>query len=736
MTNASTIRPRFRHFLEFLAIIALVCFACSPSPAQTPPAGQSPEVKWLEDIQKNPELLAALEKLAEKLQHGIPYPSARNASRLLPTVPEATIAYIALPNYGEMAHQALEIFHQELAESPALRDWWQHGPPAANGPELEKFLQKTYELSQYFGEELVVSVAMRGREPNFLILAEARKPGLKNLLPQMLNDLAGKTKPPVRVLDARELASAEDSNPGKDLLVLVRPDFVVASTDLAALRSFNAQLDRAGREFGSTPFGRRVARAYEGGVSFLGAVDLHQLVSLIPLNTKEKQITFQRTGFADLKYLVWDYRWVSGHGISRVELSFEGPRHGIASWLAPPAALGSLDFISPSAMIAGAAQLKSPAKMLDDVMDIASVSSPNAPASLAQMEKAMNINLKEDLLNLLGGEIAFELDDIVQKKPLWKTLLRVTDPTHLQQTLTTLLAMGNMHAQQSEDGGVTYYTVHVPSAKTPYDVVYAFADGYLIAAPSKDAVAEAIRFHRSDESLGKSQKFRAALPGEHASEASGVFYEDPIAVILRAALQEAPDVAASLGALAGKAGPLVVCAYAEDAAIREASTSVTYDAAAMLGIAAVAIPNLLRSRIAANEASAVGSVRTIDTAEITYSATYVERGYAPDLAALGPDPSAPTLYSAGHAGLLDQNLANATCTGGAWCTKSGYRFMVTAVCKEKSCSDFVAVATPVSSDTGTRNFCSTSDGLVRFQVGPPLSSPVSIPECKTWPPLQ
>src|SRR2546428_13753428 len=57
--------------------------------------------------------------------------------------------------------------------------------------------------------------------------------------------------------------------------------------------------------------------------------------------------------------------------------------------------------------------------------------------------------------------------------------------------------------------------------------------------------------------------------------------------------------------------------------------------AIILIIAAIAIPNLLRARIAANEASAVGSLRTINTAEVTYSTTYPTVGYAATLALLG-----------------------------------------------------------------------------------------------------
>ena len=58
--------------------------------------------------------------------------------------------------------------------------------------------------------------------------------------------------------------------------------------------------------------------------------------------------------------------------------------------------------------------------------------------------------------------------------------------------------------------------------------------------------------------------------------------------------------------------------------------------AIILIIAAIAIPNLLRSRIAANEASAVGSLRTLNTAEITYNTTYPTIGFACSLGVLAP----------------------------------------------------------------------------------------------------
>src|SRR5437660_12442129 len=95
------------------------------------------------------------------------------------------------------------------------------------------------------------------------------------------------------------------------------------------------------------------------------------------------------------------------------------------------------------------------------------------------------------------------------------------------------------------------------------------------------------------------------------------------------------------------------------------------------------------------------------------------------LATLGPDPGGGA-QSPNHASLIDPTLGNESCTADTWCTKSGFRFRLTAVCKQRLCKEFVIVGTPAGSSTGGRSFCSTSDGVVRFKSGAPLTSPVSL----------
>jgi type II secretory pathway pseudopilin PulG len=731
-----------RYFIQCAAAVAASFLVGSACGAQAKPEGQAPEAEaaWIQELNnKYPGLLAEFGRLVDKFQHTLQFPPPRGESRLLPLLPEATMSYGAFPNYGDVAHQALKVFRQELQESAVLRDLWQRGELAAAGPKVEDSLEKFYQLSQYLGDEIVVSGVMEGREPKLLIVVEVRKPGLKKFLQQMIDDLAGKSKPGVRVLDPQELAAAKDARPADELLVLVRPDYVVGALDLATLRSFNARLDRRTRGYVATPLGQRVAQAYEGGVTVLAAADVHKILNQVPPGTKQEQMTLQRTGFADMKYLVWEHKKVAGQEVSEAELSFIAPRHGVASWLAKPAPLGSLDFVSPKAMLAGTVVLTSPAQIFEDVKELASASDSNAFATLSQAEQGLKLSLKEDLLSYLGGEITAEVEDVTSPVPVWKAILRVNEPGRLQQTLSTLLAAAHIEVAQADEGPVTYYTVRIPSSPTSFEIGYAFVQGYLIIASSRETVVEAVRLHATGESLGKSEKFLASLPPGHSPGASALLYQDPLAMMsLRLRQRQLPpEMAGSLAQqLAGESTPGVIYVYGEETAIREASRSSVLDAGAVLVIAAIAIPNLLRSRMAANEASAVGSVRTVNTAQVMYTSTYPQRGYAPNLAALGPDPRGPNAQSPDHASFVDNTLGNESCTADAWCTKSGFHFRLTAVCKQHLCKEYVVVATPVDDNAGARNFCSTSDGVVRFQLGPPLTSPLSVAECKAWQPLQ
>ena len=130
--------------------------------------------------------------------------------------------------------------------------------------------------------------------------------------------------------------------------------------------------------------------------------------------------------------------------------------------------------------------------------------------------------------------------------------------------------------------------------------------------------------------------------------------------------------------------------------------------AIILIIAAIAIPNLLRSRMAANEASAVGSLRTINTAEVTYQSSW-GTGFAAALGNLGG--ASPCVTATGAtACLIDPLLSTAPFT------KSGYTFAaVGANLVGGVLNTFEVNATPsVVQTTGVRSFCADQTGLIQF----------------------
>ena len=138
--------------------------------------------------------------------------------------------------------------------------------------------------------------------------------------------------------------------------------------------------------------------------------------------------------------------------------------------------------------------------------------------------------------------------------------------------------------------------------------------------------------------------------------------------------------------------------------------------AIILIIAAIAIPNLLRSKIAANEASGVGSVRTINTAEVSYSSSW-GTGYAVAITNLGGP--AGCIAVAATACLLDPALSTAPYT------KSGYTFVaVGGNLINNIMNTFEVNASPaVPGTTGQRAFCSDQSGVIKFNVaGAPIGT--------------
>jgi type IV pilus assembly protein PilA len=132
--------------------------------------------------------------------------------------------------------------------------------------------------------------------------------------------------------------------------------------------------------------------------------------------------------------------------------------------------------------------------------------------------------------------------------------------------------------------------------------------------------------------------------------------------------------------------------------------------AIILIIAAIAIPDLLRARMAANESSAVGSLRSINTAEVIYYSEYPGTGYSADLPSLGAAGASPCVAATTSACLIDDVVATATT---AVTAKSGYFFTYTP--GAVAGTTYTVLATPATfGSTGQRYFFTDESGVIRY----------------------
>ena len=151
--------------------------------------------------------------------------------------------------------------------------------------------------------------------------------------------------------------------------------------------------------------------------------------------------------------------------------------------------------------------------------------------------------------------------------------------------------------------------------------------------------------------------------------------------------------------------------------------------AIILIIAAIAIPNLMRARMAANDSSAAASEHAISVGEVGYLGAYPTNGYA-TLAQLGGSAT-PCIPAPATGCFIDNNLA----TNGGGNGKSGYTFALTPGGTLTTGWTFYTTAIPLSNVTGTKSYCAANDGVVRMEPAGTITAATSYANCLSLNPL-
>ena len=545
------------------------------------------EIAWSSDLDHQLALLAEFSKLRAKLNE-IQTPGPRYASKILPFMPADTVLYIGIPNLGDALQQANQIFQQQLSQSKVLQDWWNKSGNSNQHPTPEELIEQIRTMSQYLGDEVVITFreSSRAMEAGPVLLAEIRQPGLKDFLQNQLADTFANRQgaSDLHVVDPQSLSSLAGSQRG--MVMLVRPDMLVVGGDAASVQQMSAQIDAGASSFSGTDFGKRIANVYSHGTETLVAANLGQLLN--STHTQRADSTALRnSGFNDIKYLIASRGEPSNQGDNRITLEFNGPRHGIASWLAAPAPMGSLDYVSANAGAAVSFVAKQPALMLDDLFSTIGANDPNFSQNLAKTNSELGLDLRNDLASALGGEMTLALDGPVLPTPSWKAIIEVNDSGGLQLAIEKLVQGLNREAErsnrpgmtlnQTQVGGRTFYTIQLQSVglSTQYD--YTFADGYMIVAPSRALLLAALQTHADGTSLAHSISFHSLLPSDNHANFSAMLYQNLSPILKPLASQLNSGQLAVLQQLAADAKPSVFCAYGESDRIEVASSGKLFD---------------------------------------------------------------------------------------------------------------------------------------------------------------
>lgn len=546
------------------------------------------EIAWSRNADEYLKLLgefAALQKKFEQIQ----LPGLRYQSRLLNYVPDGTLVYAGVPNYGDAIAEAYKLFSQQLQESETLRQWWnQKGGLGKNEAEISRMVQHVQEVSHYLGDEIVVAVSdMHSRQGAPIFVSGLKKSGFKEYMDNFVSEQLAKegrtgkkVSDEIRWLDENSIQSAIQND--SDLSILLRGDLVAISPSVEQLKAFDRKVREGNGNFAQSGLGQRVAGLYQGGAGLFVAADLASIRESLPKNTRQSKddgAALRRLGFDNVEYLIAQRKDVNGKSDNRASVSFAGERHGLASWLAAPAPIGSLEFISPDARVASAAVVKNPAAMFDDMFAGATAQDVKG---LDRAQSELGINIREDLAAALGGDFAFAVDGPVLPTPAWRMVFEVNDANRLQGAIENLILAANRESakkngptveiQQEVVNNRTFYVVK-KTGGSPMEVHYTYSEGYLVAAPTRGFVMAALQTKESGMSLASSDQFRALLPPTAHTNFSAMLYQN-LAPVMEPLMQNADNKQAELlQKLAADRTPTVIAAFGERDRIEIASTS-------------------------------------------------------------------------------------------------------------------------------------------------------------------
>ncbi|HWY56847.1 MAG TPA: FecR domain-containing protein [Terriglobales bacterium] len=539
------------------------------------------EIAWSRNAAKYLALLGDFAVLQKQLA-AIPGAGLRYSSDLVSYVPDDTVVYVAIPNLATTLGQASQIFQERLQQSPALRQWW-HQQQKSSGPKIEDVMDQLKTFSSYLGDEIVFAVGKNGSVYGApVVLARVRQPGLEAFLQRENRQLSAKGSRPALQIVRNPWATPSASR--QSILVYVKDDLLMASPDVAELQRASSRVQQSSPgHFAETPLYQQIVRSYQQGAGWLLCADMEQIVAH---NVQSGSNHDLPPGIGDVRYLTMEHREVGGKTDNRADLTFAAERQGVASWLAAPASMGSLEFVSPEASMVTSAVIRNPRSIMEGLFQMLGSGDTNFSRHLSEFEAKTGVSVLDDLAAPLGGEVTMAFDGPMLPTPRWKLIFEVYDPTTLQATIAKLVDSYNregsaqgrsLQLTKRQVGSQTYFAI--TNSQHTDEVDYTFVDSYLIAAPDRGTLSRAIQSRQAGYTLTHAPTFQALLPSDGYTNFSAIFYHNigpvvgPIAEQLKSSGALTSQQQHSIDSLTANSAPGLIYAYGEPDRIVVASNT-------------------------------------------------------------------------------------------------------------------------------------------------------------------
>lgn len=492
------------------------------------------EIAWSAQHDRWVELLGEFRALSKEIDEVL-RPGLRYGTELLDVVPADTAIYFGIPNLSDEVEQAYGVLTRHVAESPALEAWWNDHLSAEAQDHIRTAIERIGAYGDHLGEEIVMTFPVRDIDANEepLFLAHLTNPaGFAELFRQEMDALA-EDRPNLALIEGPLPASAPVDADGRraDMLFWVTPQGLVAMTPgLVGLEALDAVLAERAPSLGSS-FHDELSRSYADGVEWLVGFDLARLMR--PQDEEDRQ-TLSTLGILDARHLIATRRPEGERSENRVVVDFDQPRRRMAAWLAEPASIGALEYVSPTAGLASGFAMKDMGVVVDELFEFLSAADRNFESHLAEFEREAGFDVRRDFAASLGGEFAMAIDGPLLPQPSTFAVVEVYDAARLQATIESLVERIDRAAdeagyqglalEEEAAGGSTYY--RLTSLDSGVALNYAFDGGYAIFGTTRAVLQRAIRNRAAGVHLVGSPQFLDLLPRDGQVDFSGVVYHN------------------------------------------------------------------------------------------------------------------------------------------------------------------------------------------------------------------